>query len=100
MTGRQTASREDWLDAYEDLYESLPADPHRACPNCGRDALRIAFTGNVDTRIGYGSCWCDNCLFGIHLSRVAIPPDVEVLPMDQTLEERRQHVPNYTLVVS
>lgn len=99
MTARQTASEEEWYAAYEVVYGALPDDPHVPCPNCGHDALRVAFTGPPGERVGYVSFWCDNCLYGVHYSRATVPDGVDILPIGLPPEERRRHVPNYTFVL-
>jgi hypothetical protein len=99
MTETRSASWSAWLDAYEQVYGHLPATSHVPCPRCDADALRVVFTGHADDRIGYASFWCDNCLFGIHLSRVPVPEGVEMLPYGLSPEQRAVHVPpNYEIV--
>ncbi len=87
-----------WIDAYEQVYANLPARSHVRCPNCGVDALRVAFTGPAGQRVGYASFWCDNCRYGIHLSRCDVPDGVEILPLGLPPEERATKVPNYRIV--
>lgn len=101
MTTRQTGSEEEWYRAYEVVYRALPDDPHPhvPCPNCGHDALRVAFTGPRGGRVGFVSFWCDNCLHGVHYSRATAPDGVDVIPIDLSEEEHARYVPNYTFVL-
>ena len=94
----QQASQRDWLLAYSRLYESLPRDAHIACPNCGHDALRVAFVADPGDSSGYAEFWCGNCLFGLWLSRVPIPEGVAVLPIGLSPEDLVKHIPNFKIV--
>lgn len=92
------ASWEEWKRAWNPVYEAIPGDSHTPCPNCGSDALRIVFTGDLDRAIGYASFWCDSCLEGIGVSRTAIPDGAAVQNIHDAPEDRRPEVPNYILV--
>ena len=95
---RQVASVEDWFQAYGQVYQALPGRVHIRCPNCDHDELQLVFTGSADTGVGWASFWCNHCLHGLHLSRVAIPDGAEILPMDATDERRRRRIPDYTII--
>jgi hypothetical protein len=94
-----SASRDDWLHAYESAYYALPRNAHIPCPNCGEDALRLAFIGDEGEPIGYVFFWCDHCLLGLHLDRVDIPQGVDVLPRDVTPAELAERVPAFSFVM-
>ncbi|GEM_PF-2508235 len=98
MLASGAASWADWEEAYDRIYGALPEAIQVPCPNCGRDALRIAFTGYADERIGFASLWCDHCLFGISISRCHVPEGVEILPFGLSEAERRAVVPNYRII--
>lgn len=51
--------------SYEIAYKRLPSDPHRLCPNCGNDALRIAFETGARTAGSNVAFWCAYCLLGL-----------------------------------
>jgi hypothetical protein len=91
-------SWDSWFAAFENVY----ADPSRIseemCPSCGTTDLRIAFTGDEETRIGYASLWCQTCLDGIFTSRLHIPPGVDVVPFGLPAEERAKLVPNFHVI--
>lgn len=93
-----TASWKEWLAAYVDAYESLPGPVGGGCPNCGAGTLNLVFTGLVEDRVGYASFWCSTCLFGIHLSRVAVPDGVPMDSVYTPVQERSADIPNYTVV--
>jgi hypothetical protein len=94
----QTASADDWHEAYGRVYAALPGDAHVPCPNCGQDALHVAFTGPTGGRVGFASFWCDNCRYGLHLSRATAPQGVELIPIELSADEHAKLVPDYTLV--
>jgi hypothetical protein len=96
---RQDSSFEQWLDAYGDVYEALPARAHISCPRCGADCLRLEFVGDAEERIAYAAFWCDNCRYGIHISRVSVPYGVTVRSIDEPWESRSQIIPDYTIIV-
>ena len=91
----QDPSYERWLEAYGDVYEALPSKAHVACPRCGADALRLEFVGDATDRNAYAAFWCDNCMHGIHISRVSVPPGIRVLPIDEPWESRGEIIPDY-----
>jgi hypothetical protein len=67
------ATYDQWLDAFSDAYDLVPAPPIAECPHCGHPSLRLVFTGDLDRMVGYAHFWCDNCLHGIGISRTTIP---------------------------
>lgn len=94
-----TASWGTWLSVYEQWYKALPAAAAgSACPNCGDERLRLAFTGRRDERVGYATFWCDGCLVGIHLSRCHVPDGVPMDSLETPVEQRAVRIPNYTLL--
>lgn len=93
------ATYDDWLAAYSDVYDAIPNDPHLPCPNCGHRTLRLIFTGDPDTKIGYGHFWCDTCLHGIGISRAPIPDNATMQNIHQPRDDRTPKIPNFTLVV-
>ncbi|MBF9130056.1 hypothetical protein I0C86_14030 [Plantactinospora sp. S1510] len=93
------ASWDEWSDRYEVAFVAVPGDPHQPCPECGHDALRLVFTGDLETAVGYASFWCDHCLNGISISRVPIPPGAVVRSIHDAPEDRRPVIPNFRLVI-
>jgi hypothetical protein len=92
------ATREQWLDSYEIVYDAIPGDPHVPCPNCGHDTLRLVFTGDPERMVGYAGFWCDNCLQGIGISRAPIPDGAIMQNIHDAPEDRQPKIPNYQLV--
>jgi hypothetical protein len=95
----RTASWGTWRSAFEQHRKALPAAGQDSeCPNCGARALRLAFTGPAEERVGYADFWCDGCLFGIHLSRCPVPDGVPMESLRTPVEHRSVRVPDYTLL--
>jgi hypothetical protein len=95
----QDSSFVQWLDAYGDVYEALPERAHISCPQCGADCLRLEFVGDPEERTAYAAFWCDNCKYGIHISRVSVPLGLAVHPIDEPWESRSEIIPDYTIIV-
>ena len=91
------ATFEQWLDAYDDAYDSVPGHLHDACPNCGQHRLRLVFTGDLQRMVGYAHFWCDHCLQGIGISRAVIPVRSVVRDILQPAEDRVPKIPNVHL---
>jgi hypothetical protein len=98
MVDGNGATWEEWATAYEAAQRVLPHAADVACPHCATRTLRIAFMAWPDQHQGVGFFWCDTCLFGIGLSRAAIPPGTRPLPFGLAEDELRPYIPNYTLV--
>jgi hypothetical protein len=92
------ATYDDWLEAYSDVYDAIPRDAGRTCPNCGHRALRLVFTGDLERAVGYGHFWCDNCLQGVGISRAPIPAGAVVQNIHLPRDQREPKIPNFTLV--
>ena len=92
------AAREQWLSAYEIVYDAIPGDAHLPCPNCDHDSLHLVFTGDPERMIGYAGFWCGVCLQGIGISRTSIPDGAVMQNIHDSPELRQPKVPNYHLV--
>ncbi|GAB1689449.1 hypothetical protein KRM28CT15_12520 [Krasilnikovia sp. M28-CT-15] len=92
------ATYDDWLDAYSAAYDAAPGPFSLLCPNCGRQSLRLVFTGDLERMVGYAHFWCDSCLQGIGVSRTSIPDEAVVQDIHQPREDRQPRIPNYLLV--
>jgi hypothetical protein len=89
---------EAWMDAFSRVHEAAPADVAVGCPSCGKGKVRVSYTGDPESRIGYAIAWCDVCLRGIYLSRVRIPDGVDMLTFESTDAERDAVVPDVELI--
>jgi hypothetical protein len=89
---------EAWMSAFSRIHDAAPADADVACPSCDKGRVRVSYTGDPQSRIGYAIAWCDVCLHGIHLSRVRIPDGVEMLTFESTEAERDAVVPDIQLI--
>ncbi|MGH2731389.1 MAG: hypothetical protein ACRDJG_00275 [Actinomycetota bacterium] len=95
MKAANKASYSAWAKAYEAMYLALPEKLPASCPNCGQSPLRLVFIGNPASRIGYADFWCDNCLYGLRISRVEVPAGVEMLPFSTPDGVISSMIPNY-----
>ena len=77
---RNFAAEDAWFSAYEATYSRVPEEAHVPCPNCHADALRIFFFSVPKNSAGSVAFWCDNCMYGIWISRAPIPDGARVLP--------------------
>jgi hypothetical protein len=65
-----------WMDATDSLLRG--SGVRIVCPHCGSSEVAYRFVGGGPARLGYGAVWCNTCLNGVWLSRLAIP---EAVPM-------------------
>lgn len=86
---------ENWVDAFAEIVDALPADAGLACPNCGERSLRLQYVGDLVTRLGYAALWCDACRHGVTLSRVKAPDSASVLSFDSDPETLKEAIPRY-----
>ena len=57
------------------------------CPSCASIVkLRMVMVGDVHTRLGYGAIWCESCLKGVKMSRVAACEGMRVITFDNNDE--------------
>lgn len=90
------------MDMYQDWLKLNPkfngTKEVLICPNCGANTIRYQFVGDSEHMIGHLYLWCDKCLHGIHVSRVNIPKDVEILPYGVPVEILKNKIPKYKFV--
>jgi hypothetical protein len=89
---------EAWVAAFSRIRDAWPADIKVKCPTCGKGEVKVSYTGDPQTRIGYAVVWCDVCLHGTYLPRVGIPDGVPMLTFESTDEERDAVVPDVELL--
>jgi hypothetical protein len=92
-----TATFDEWLVAYDEVYAALPDAADVACPNCGHHTLRLVFTGDLDRAVGFASFWCDTCLQGVSISRAPIPDGAIVKDIHLPLDEQPPEIPDFRL---
>jgi hypothetical protein len=66
------------------------------CPHCATYHVGFQYFGDPDSRMGFLRVWCNNCLYGIVVSRVAIPPDAPMHSWRDPMPEGL--VPEYFIV--
>lgn len=81
-----------WLPIIDSINSMLPMREKLVCPNCGEKEVDYAYIGNVETRVGYMVVWCGNCNHGIHVSRVKVPENAELIAFEDE-EKFKKKVP-------
>jgi hypothetical protein len=89
----------DWLDIYKKINSSERFTENLECPECQSLAVDFQYVGDPKTRIGYLDIWCANCLRGVHLSRVSIPPGREMLSFGVDDEVFSARIPDFEQVI-
>ena len=84
-----------WLSLTNDIYDNFPNVPMLACANCYQLGIDFQFIGDSQTKIGFMVIWCPLCFHGIHLSRVDIPDQAQILPFYISIEKIPQRIPNF-----
>lgn len=92
------ATYDEWMDAYNEAYDSVPGNVDLPCPNCGHHTLRLIFTGELGRDVGFGSFWCDTCLLGVSTCRTIIPDGAVVRDIQLPREQMVPRIPNFKLV--
>ncbi len=82
---------EGWMDAYQEILADPGARP--GCPSHGDGTVHVAFTGDLETRLGYATVWCDACHEGIAISRGYAPAGLPLLPFGLDPAERARTIP-------
>lgn len=88
------SSFEKWLKIYTLINNNLSNSHEIKCPKCKTTSIDIQYVGDPSARIGYVDVWCNNCLQGIHLSRVLIPEQTQIIPFDK-IENVGKRIPNF-----
>ncbi|MNW31229.1 hypothetical protein D3C74_81380 [compost metagenome] len=83
------------------LAEEVKAEPQSCllvCPNCSSNNIEYEFIGDSQRREGYFLIWCNECIEGLHISRVNIPENANVIPFNAP-SELISHIPNFKRVI-
>ncbi|MBU5353310.1 hypothetical protein ACN9MH_04820 [Paenibacillus silvae] len=86
-----------WLQLAETVKETVPNRPLLNCPNCNSNNIAYEFIGDSQKREGYFLIWCNNCLEGVHISRINIPELAKMIPFGSP-SELTSHIPNFTKI--
>ena len=84
----------NWLK----LVSNISENENNVCPNCGSRKIDYQYIGDLATKVGYLDVWCNNCTYGIHVSRVRIPEGVNILSFDDN-EGISKRIPNFKQVI-
>lgn len=81
-----------WLNLSAKIQEN---DIDLICPKCNKKDIDHIYVGDINSRLGFMEVWCNSCLHGIHISRVKIPNDMEMLSFEITGNEFDNRVPKF-----
>ncbi|SFE87000.1 hypothetical protein SAMN04487969_108140 [Paenibacillus algorifonticola] len=87
-----------WLQLAASVKETTPNAPKLECPSCSSANINFEYIGDAIKRKGYFLMWCNDCLKGIHISRIEIPEKAKVIPFGATADQT-SHIPNFTKVL-
>jgi hypothetical protein len=87
-----------WLHLGNKMIDNLPNKVLLKCPECNNETVDYQYVGDPKSRIGYLDMWCTSCLKGVHISRVQIPENAELIPFDAPKEQIINRIPNFKLV--
>jgi len=85
---------EAWMAALTDVLAAFPADLAVTCPSHNDGTVRVAFTGDPVTRIGYYTAWCDTCHEGIASGRAGAPQGMPVIALRDSDEGDPDIIPD------
>lgn len=83
-----------WLTLSAVIHENVPRLPTISCPGCSSSHIKFEYIGDIEKRQGYFLLWCEDCLEGIHISRINIPDKAKVIPFNAS-HEQIVHIPNF-----
>ena len=88
----------DWLLLYAKICSSELPKAECRCPECGARTVDLQYVGDLNSRIGFLSMWCNTCLHGIHGSRVRVPENETMLSFEDPDETITSRIPNFKQV--
>lgn len=87
----------EWLSIAEKIREATPNSLKLNCPNCNSCKIGYEFIGDDQEKVGYFLIWCNDCLEGVHISRIKIPERAKIIPFEAS-SELISHIPNFKKV--
>lgn len=90
---------QDWLNIYKAIHDAPTQEQKLACPECGSESIDFQYVGDEKRRIGYLDMWCTTCNKGVHMSRVSIPAEANVISFEAPEEQVIGRIPSFTQVV-
>lgn len=77
------------------MTDKLPDTSPMDCPRCGQNSVDMQYVGDNETRVGYLDVWCSSCLHGIHISRVKVPLNANMLTFETSNEQIARRIPSF-----
>ena len=88
-----------WLQLGKKIVERLPRRAAMRCPECRNESVDYQYVGDPIDRIGYLDMWCTSCQKGVHISRVEIPENADLISFNASKEQITQRIPSFTQVL-
>jgi hypothetical protein len=93
-----TATFEDWLAKYQEVYASPAVLQSLSCPNCGfRDLRLVLVLQRQGDQQGWAAFWCEHCMTGVALDLAEVRPGMPTFVADEDPKSIRTVIPNYRL---
>jgi hypothetical protein len=86
---------QDWLMLYAEICSGEQPKSACRCPECGARTVDLEYVGDLSSRIGFLSMWCNTCLHGIHGSRVRVPEKEAMLSFGLPIETIAARIPKF-----
>lgn len=85
-----------WLELVKEIAKKTQDKKNNlVCPKCGNNSVDYQYIGDPVTRIGHLYIWCKICLIGVHMSRVSVPENASMLPLDISKEVLTERIPDF-----
>ena len=87
----------EWLELVKRVVDKTQDNKASSicCPNCESNSIDYQYVGDVATKVGYLDIWCKTCLNGIHISRIKVPENVDMLSFDTSPERIAERIPDF-----
>lgn len=87
-----------WVQLIAQIWDNLPPKNILVCPRCGKPSIDYQYVGDKDSSIGHIVIWCKSCLHEIHMSRVGIPNNANVISYKEDPKVVAERIPKFTQI--
>ncbi len=95
-----SATFEDWLAKYQEVYMSPELVSATRCPNCGTigDLHLVLVVRQQGDAHGWAAFWCDHCMTGVALDRAEVRNGMRTLATGSEPGSIAGVIPSYRLI--
>src|SRR5262245_17397810 len=94
-----SATYEDWLAKYQEVYMSPELVSATCCPNCGsRDLHLVLVVQQQRDAQGWAAFWCGHCMTGVALDRAEVRNGMRTLATGSGPPSIAGVIPNCRLI--